>query len=323
MSSDEAKRIARPRSVVVDWGSRGVVLTVHGDLYIYSITSKTLTRLTSAAGEEEEATFSPDGKLVAFVRDGNLFTVNVSSKNEHQLTTDGTKRLVNGLFDWVYQEEIYGRGIFKSYWWSPDSRSIAYLKIDDTHVPEFTVVDHLPVHQKLEVTPYPKSGDPNPAATLHVADLSTGNSIRLDRIADPSAMLIVDVAWRPDSSAVVFRFRTASRRGSTSTKCRATAATSIPSSSRDHEGVGRQSRQSVLPARRVVSLVERATPAGSTSTASAPTVSSAAHERRVGSAQAVRHRREKRLRVLLGGGARSDRHSTSIACNSTVQAGSG
>jgi dipeptidyl-peptidase-4 len=205
VSSDEAKRIARPRSVVVDWGSRGVVLTVHGDLYIYSITSKTLTRLTSAAGEEEEATFSPDGKLVAFVRDGNLFTVDVSSKNEHQLTTDGTKKIVNGLFDWVYQEEIYGRGIFKSYWWSPDSRSIAYLKIDDTHVPEFTVVDHLPVHQKLEVTPYPKSGDPNPAATLHVADLSTGNSIRLDRIADPSAMLVVDVAWRPDSSAVAFQ----------------------------------------------------------------------------------------------------------------------
>ncbi len=205
MAADQARRIARPRSIVVDWGTRGVLLSIKEDLYIYSIDAKTLTRLTSRAGEEKQPTLSPDGKLIAFVRDGNLFTIDVASKAEHQLTTDGSEKIVNGLFDWVYQEEIYGRGLFKGYWWSPDSRSIAYLKLDDTQVPEFTVVDHLPQHQKIEATPYPLSGDPNPAATLSVVDLESAVSNRIDHIDDPSSTLIVDVAWRPDSSAVDFQ----------------------------------------------------------------------------------------------------------------------
>ena len=204
VSSDEAKRIARPRSVQIDWGTRGVLLSIKGDLYIYNIRSKALTRLTSAAGDEEQATFSPDGKLVAFVRDNNLYTIDVATRSEHQLTTDGARKIFNGVLDWVYEEEVYGRGLPKAYWWSPDSKSIAYLKLDDTKVPDFTVVDHIPPHQKLEVTPYPKAGDPNPVATLYVADLATGASTRADRLGDPASMLIVDVSWRPDSSMVVF-----------------------------------------------------------------------------------------------------------------------
>lgn len=205
VSGDEAKRIARPRSITIDWGTRGVLLSIKNDLYIYSITPRSLARLTSAPGKEEQATFSPDGKVVAFVRDHDLFTIDVASKSERRLTSDGAPKIFNGMFDWVYQEEVYGRGTFKAYWWSPDSKSIAYLRLDDTKVPEFTVVDHMPLHQTLEVTPYPKSGDPNPAATLHIADLGTGTSKRVDGITDPAAMLIVDVSWKPDSSAVEFQ----------------------------------------------------------------------------------------------------------------------
>jgi dipeptidyl-peptidase 4 len=205
ISADEAKRIARPRSITVDWGSRGVLLSIKDDLYIYNIQSKTLARLTSAAGEEEQATFSPDGKLVAFVRGHNLFTIDVASKGEHQLTSDGSAKLLNGRLDWVYEEEVFGRGKPKAYWWSPDSKSIAYMKVDDSRVPDFTVVDHIPLHQKLEVTPYPKAGDPNPAATLYVADLGSGNSTRVDGLTDPWATLIVDVSWKPDGSAVDFQ----------------------------------------------------------------------------------------------------------------------
>ncbi|HSP33647.1 MAG TPA: S9 family peptidase [Thermoanaerobaculia bacterium] len=205
VTSDEAKRTARPRSIEIDWGTRGVLLSIRGDLYVYNIGSKALTRLTSAPGDEERATFSPNGKLVAFVRDNNLYTIDVASKAEKQLTTDGARKIYNGVLDWVYEEEIYGRGMPKAYWWSPDSKSLAYLKLDDTKVPDFTVVDHIPPHQKLEVTPYPKAGDPNPVATLYVADLMSNASTRVDRIPDPSATLIVDVAWRPDSSAVSFQ----------------------------------------------------------------------------------------------------------------------
>ncbi|MGZ8851236.1 MAG: S9 family peptidase, partial [Thermoanaerobaculia bacterium] len=205
VTSDEAKRLARPRSIVIDWGSRGILLLVQGDLYIYNIGTRSLARLTSAAGDEKEATFSPDGKLVAFVRANNLFVIDIATKKERQLTTDGSATILNGLFDWVYQEEIFGRGIFKGYWWSPDSRSIAFIRLDDSKVPPFTVVDHIPVHQKIEETPHPLPGDPNPVATLHVADLASGGSKRIDRVEDPSKTLIVDAAWRPDSSAVVFQ----------------------------------------------------------------------------------------------------------------------
>ncbi|HSP15514.1 MAG TPA: S9 family peptidase [Thermoanaerobaculia bacterium] len=205
VSADEARRIARPRSITVDWGTRGVLLSMKNDLYIYNIQSKSLSRLTSSAGQEEQATFSPDGKLVAFVRDHNLFTIDVGSKAEHQLTIDGTPKIFNGRLDWVYEEEVYGRGLPRAYWWSADSKSIAYLRVDDTNVPDFTVVDHIPGHQKLEVTPYPLAGDPNPVATLHIADLATGASVRVDQITDPAATLIVDVSWKPDSSAVDFQ----------------------------------------------------------------------------------------------------------------------
>jgi dipeptidyl-peptidase-4 len=205
VTSGDAKRLARPRSIVIDWGNRGILLLVQGDLYIYNIGTRSLTRLTSSAGDEQEATFSPDGKLVGFVRANNLFVIDIATKKERKLTTDGSAKILNGLFDWMYQEEIFGRGIFKGYWWSPDSRSIAFIRLDESKVPYFTVVDHIPAHQKIEATPYPLPGDPNPLATLHVADLASVSSKRIDRIEDPSKTLIVDVAWRPDSSAVVFQ----------------------------------------------------------------------------------------------------------------------
>ena len=203
VTSDDAKRLARPSSIVIDWGRRGILLLAQGDLYIYSIGTRSLTRLTASAGDEQEATFSPDGKLVAFVRANNLFVIDIATGKERQLTTDGSATILNGLFDWVYQEEIFGRGIFKGYWWSPDSRSIAFIRLDDSKVPSFTVVDHIPEHQKIEETPYPLPGDPNPIATLHVADLASGSSSGIDPSSDASNRLIVDVTWRPDSSAVV------------------------------------------------------------------------------------------------------------------------
>lgn len=205
VSTDEAKRIATPRTINIDWGSHGLLLTIRGDLYLFNTESKTLTRLTNAPGEEKEATFSPDAKLVAFVRDNDIYTVGIGGGEEKRITTDGSANTLNGALDWVYQEEVYGRGIFKAYWWSPDSKSIAYLKIDESRVPKHTIVDETATSQTVEVQNYPKPGDPNPAATLYVADLASGASRRVDTIADPFAHLIVDVAWRSDSSAVVYQ----------------------------------------------------------------------------------------------------------------------
>jgi dipeptidyl-peptidase-4 len=108
--------------------------------------------------------------------------------------------------DWVYQEELYGRGNFEAYWWSPDSSMIAYLRIDEHPVPEFTVVDHIPYDQKLEVTPYPKAGDPNPIVQLGVINASGGGTRWIDTYKyQPTDLLIVRVTWTPDSKKVAYQ----------------------------------------------------------------------------------------------------------------------
>src|SRR5437667_117170 len=77
-----------------------------------------VTRLTTAPGDEEEATFSPNGRLVAFIRSHNLHVADIASQHEQAITSDGGPQVLNGQLDWLYQEEIYGRGRFRGYWWS-------------------------------------------------------------------------------------------------------------------------------------------------------------------------------------------------------------
>src|SRR5687768_1616846 len=109
MAADAAKKAAEARDFEFDAKKNAVVLNLADDLYVYDFNRGTATRITSAPGEEEEATFSPDGKKVAFVRDNNLYVVDLAGR-ERQLTTDGSKDVLNGKLDYVYQEEVYGRG---------------------------------------------------------------------------------------------------------------------------------------------------------------------------------------------------------------------
>lgn len=203
VTEKEAKSISHPRSLNLSGNHERVLLTIQDDLYSYDLKSEKLTRLTSAEGEEEEANFSPDGSKVAFVRNNDIYVLDLASSHETRLTSDGNENVLNGKLDWVYQEEIYGRGIFKAYWWSPDSKSIAFLRLDEKNVPRFTIVDHLPVHQSLELQAYPKAGDPNPEVSLHVADVASAAVKKIS--GDTKEQLIVDVTWQPDSKRVVYQ----------------------------------------------------------------------------------------------------------------------
>ena len=157
------------------------------------------TRIASAKGDAEQASFSPDGRMVAFVRDHNLFVADVAGGRETQLTRDGGPKVLNGLMDWVYEEEIYGRGEKRAYWWSPDSSRIAFLHIDDRPVPTYITVDPVPYDQTVETWSYPKAGDPNPIATLGVVRVSGGAAtwVDLSRYAAADSLL-VRVGWTPD-----------------------------------------------------------------------------------------------------------------------------
>jgi len=179
------------------------VVTLATDLYYVELASGRATRLTSKAGEEELATFSPNGRSVAFVRDHNLFTVDVASASERALTTDGGKDIFNGQLDWLYQEEIFGRGNFQGFWWSPDSSRIAFLQLDERPVPEYTVTDHIPYRPTLEITDYPKAGDPNPGVRLGVVEAAGGAITWTDASSYAGTeILIVEVSWTPDSHRV-------------------------------------------------------------------------------------------------------------------------
>lgn len=201
----EAKEAAESSDLNFDATKNATLLEIADDLYVYSFATGKATRLTTAKGEEEEATFSPDGKRVAFVRNNDLFVVDLNG-NERRLTTDGNEKTLNGKLDWVYQEEVYGRGQWKAYWWSPDSARIAFLRLDERPVPEYTVVDHIPYRPELEVYPYPKAGDPNPLVALKIAGANGGDIVTVDigRYAEVQP-LIVNVEWTPDAKTLTYQ----------------------------------------------------------------------------------------------------------------------
>lgn len=197
LGAEVAAEAAESDELELDAKKSGLVLSVADDLYFYSLAKGTAARLTSAPGEEEEATFSPDGQRVAFVRNNDLYVVDLSGR-ERRLTTDGSKTTLNGKLDWVYQEEVYGRGTWKSYWWSPDSARIAFLQLDETPVPEYTVVDHIAYRPDLEVYPYPKAGDPNPRVALKIVPAAGGAIVTVDNSRyGGGEFLIVNVDWDP------------------------------------------------------------------------------------------------------------------------------
>ena len=206
VSRTAAAAAARTNDLLLNPTRTAALVALADDLYLYDFQASSAVRLTSAPGLEEEATFSPDGRRVAFVRDNNLHVVDVVTRREQALTTDGTTEILNGKLDWLYQEEIYGRGQFRGYWWSPDSARIAFLQLDERPVPEYTIVDDFTYRPRVEVTDYPKAGDPNPLVRLGVARAAESGIVwvRLDDYA-PEDLLIVDVDWTPDSSRVAFQ----------------------------------------------------------------------------------------------------------------------
>ncbi len=208
VAADEAGRVARRAGHVFNHDYSALVFTLADDLYHYDIEAERIARLTESPAAETEVSFSPDGRFVAFVRDGNLAVTDASGFREHELTDDGGGRIRNGQLDWVYQEEIYGRGNFRAYWWSPDSTRIAYLQLDDRDVPSFTVVDHIPYRPEVEAWDYPKAGDANPVVRLGVVGAEdAGGPTSWVNLAGYAAEepLVVDVGWTPDSDRVVFQ----------------------------------------------------------------------------------------------------------------------
>src|SRR5262249_35022674 len=207
INKDDARRLANQTSYEMNPAETAVLINFANDLFYYEFGSDRAVRLTSNPEEEVGEGFSPDGRMVRFVRENNLYVEDLGmQRRERALTRDGNAKILNGRLDWVYQEELYGRGNFGAYWWSPDSSSIVYLRLDETPVPDYPVVDHIPLEQNLEMTAYPKAGDPNPLVKLGIVNAAGGATRWVDTFKyQPSDLLIVRVTWTPDSKKVVYQ----------------------------------------------------------------------------------------------------------------------
>lgn len=170
---------------------------------------QTPRRLTRHASSWNEATLSPDGSRVAFVRENDLYVFHLATDRLIRLTDDGSPTRLNGRLDWVYQEEIYGRGNFRAFWWCDDSRSLAFLRLDNFRVRPFTITVSGSPRGSLLVERYPKAGDDITAAELWAASIpeEAEQSATVFPVYAPPAdqeMLIVRVGWKPKTRELVY-----------------------------------------------------------------------------------------------------------------------
>jgi len=154
--------------------------------FVYDIEKQTITQV-SKNGKQQLATFSPDGSKVAFVRQNNLFYTDLKTGTETQITLDGKFNFViNGVPDWVYEEEFEFNKAFE---WSPDGQYLAWVRFDESLVPQFSMTMFQGVEPSLDenklypgVTSfkYPKAGDANSVVTVHTYNIASGLKQTMD-----------------------------------------------------------------------------------------------------------------------------------------------
>ncbi|MDZ7263360.1 MAG: S9 family peptidase [candidate division KSB1 bacterium] len=176
------------------------------DLYYFSTETESFKQLTASPAPEKNPTFSPNGQLLAYTRNNNLYVLELESGLERQLTSDGSDVIYNGWASWVYYEEVLGRSSnYAAFWWAPNSEMIAFLRFDDSPVPTFPLYRADGVHGELEITRYPKAGDPNPYVKLGIYSLKDKRLVWVDT-EDKADHYIAWPFWTPDSRQLFFQW---------------------------------------------------------------------------------------------------------------------
>lgn len=140
------------------------------DFFVYDIKTKKITKLTDN-GKIQLAEFSPDGSKVAYMRDNNLYYKTISDNVETEITNDGkVNEIINGAPDWVYEEEF---AFSKGFFWSSDSKRIAFYKFNESRVKEFNMTMYGELYPEWYKYKYPKAGEDNSIVTIHLYDLSS------------------------------------------------------------------------------------------------------------------------------------------------------
>src|SRR5690606_38745559 len=151
--------------------SDALLFPLNGDLYYYELSGKAAKKLTNTSEFETDATISPNGRYVAFIRAQNLFVLDIASGKETQLTFDGGGEIKNGMAEFVAQEEM---GRMTGYWWAPDDSKIAFTRTDESAVAEVVRNEIYADEIKLFNQRYPYTGTANAKIQLGVVSLADG-----------------------------------------------------------------------------------------------------------------------------------------------------
>ena len=165
-----------------------------GIYYIYDVEDKTLTKLSD--NKVQEPTFSPDASKVAYVFENNIYTYDIASGEETQVTKDGEKnKLINGVTDWVYEEEF---AFVRAFDWNKTGTHLAYLKFDESAVPEFSMdMFGQDLYPSQQVFKYPKAGEANSEVSLYTYELAAEESEKVE-LGDYEDFYIPRIKWTQD-----------------------------------------------------------------------------------------------------------------------------
>ncbi|HLK49615.1 MAG TPA: S9 family peptidase [Bryobacteraceae bacterium] len=191
----------RARTGGIEWlpDGKSLLYSGRGDLFLIHVESGTWDQLTKTPEAEIDPEVSPDGNQVAFRRGSDLYTLDLATRKEKRLTTSGTPTLINGGLDWVYPEEI---GLSRAFWWSPDSKSLAYLQFDVSREPIFPHEDLLKPRALFEPQRYPQAGENNADVRFGVVPAGGGSTRWFDLGDTRHTYLLARAGWMPGSKSV-------------------------------------------------------------------------------------------------------------------------
>ena len=182
--------------VAFDQAGRRALYLFDGDVFVLDLAQAEFRRVTKTEEKEKSANFSPDGHKVAYVRANDLYAFDLERGAEIRLTEDGSETLLNGTLSWVYWEEIFGRRDI-GYWWSHDSKAIAYLQTDESPVSVVHFVDFKPQVPRVIKQRYPKAGTANPVVRVGVVELDSRQTTWAQL---PAYEYLARVKWLPDDA---------------------------------------------------------------------------------------------------------------------------
>jgi len=199
----QATGLGRRAPAQYQWAPDGAAILFQGPTALAWLDLKSQAARTLVSGKAALADpkISPDGKFVSFVRNHNLWLVNLADGKERAITQGGTEEIRKGELDWVYPEELE---IKTAYWWSPDSSTIAYLEMDEREVPQYPLVDFSSPSGEAELERYPVVGGANPVVRVLVVSVQGGEPRVMDTGTETD-IYIPRVNWLNDSKHIAIQ----------------------------------------------------------------------------------------------------------------------